>query len=250
MLNVAGAYDDYEFFEYLAAFQKAHPEIELNGKRLSSGQLVTRLVFEKDNPGFDVVFGLIEFYLEQLKRHDVLQPYQPRGLEFIPAKYRDPDGYFFHQDVLLVALGANTKLLADKGLPVPRTWEALLDPRYRGLISVASPAASGTALTLFSRLVDMYHPASWDYLDRLDKNVFQYTSSGSAPGKQAALGEAAIGITFDFPLHRRRQEGYPLEVIYPDRIPYTVEGSALIKGARHPEAARIFLDWVASVKSC
>lgn len=246
VLNVVGAFDDDEFYEYLQGFQEAHPEIELHGKRLSSGQLVTRLVFEKDNPGFDVVFGLIDLYLEQLKTHGVLESYQPAGIEGIPAKYRDPEGYYFQLDVLLIALGANTKVLAEKGLPVPRTWEELADPRYKGLVSVASPAASGTALTIFSRLIDMYNPNPWAYIDRLDKNVFQYTSSGAAPGKQASQGEVAVGVTFDLPLHKRRNEGYPLEVVYPDRIPYTVEGAALIRGAKHPEIARTFLDWAAS----
>lgn len=246
VLNVVGAFDDDEFYEYLEGFQELHPEIALHGKRLSSGQLVTRLVFEKENPGFDVVFGLIELYLQQLKAHGVLQPYAPAGIDGIPARYRDLDGTYFNLDVLLIALGVNPQVLAARGLPVPRTWEDLTDPRYKGLISVASPAASGTALTIFSRLVDMFQPRPWDYLDRLDKNVFQYTSSGSAPGKQASQGEVAVGLTFDFPLHKRRKDGYPIEVVYPDKIPYTVEGAALIAGARHGDAARIFLDWAAS----
>lgn len=246
-LNVISAYDEDELYEYLEGFKAAHPEIELNVKRLSSGQLVTRQVFEKDNPGADVVFGLIELYLQELKKHGVLEPYTPRGIEQLPARYRDPEGYYFNQDVLLIALGVNTEVMAARGLPVPRTWEALTDPRYRGLVSMASPAASGTALTIVSRLVDLYQPQPWAYLDRLDKNIFQYTSSGTAPGKLASQGEVGIGITFDFPLHKRRAEGYPLEVVYPDQIPYTVEGSGLIRGGRHRQNAQIFLDWAASV---
>ena len=246
VLNVVGAFDDDEFYEYLKGFQEAHPEIELHGKRLSSGQLVTRLVFEKENPGFDVVFGLIELYLQQLKAHGALEAYAPKGIEHIPLRYRDAQGEYFNLDVLLIALGVNRQVLEAKGLPVPQTWEDLTDPRYKDLISVASPAASGTALTIFSRLVDMHQPDPWAYLDRLDKNVFQYTSSGSAPGKQASQGEVAVGLTFDFPLHKRKKDGYPIEVVYPDRIPYTVEGAALIRGAKHGDAARIFLDWAAS----
>jgi len=99
-------------------------------------------------------------------------------------------------------------------------------------------------LTIFTNLYDMY--GGWDYIDKLHKNIFQYNSSGGVAGRQAARGECAIGMTYDFALLVLKNEGFPLEVVYPPKTSYAAEGSALIAGAKNPEEAKLFLDFLSS----
>ncbi len=96
-----------------------------------------------------------------------------------------------------IAFACNTDWFADKGYEYPTSWDDLLDPKYQDMIIMAHPATSGTAYTVLATLIQLKgDDAVWDYLKELDKNMSQYTKSGSAAPNGVALGEAAIALTF------------------------------------------------------
>jgi iron(III) transport system substrate-binding protein len=229
---------------YVEAFKKKYPDIDFKTINLSSGPVTSRLIAEKSNAQCDVVFGLMELYLKALKDGGAIEPYTRKEIGAIGKEFKDPDDFYVNEYVSLMAWGGNTNLLKEKNLPVPKTWDDLAKPVYKGMINVASPAQSGTALTIFTNLYDMY--GGWDYIDKLHKNIFQYNSSGGVAGRQAARGECAIGMTYDFALLVLKNEGFPLEVVYPPKTSYAAEGSALIAGAKNPEEAKLFLDFLSS----
>jgi len=229
---------------YVEAFRKKYPDIEFKTINLSSGPVTSRLIAEKSNAQCDVVFGLMELYLIALKDAGAIEPYRRKEIDKIGKEFKDPDDFYVNEDLALMAWGGNTKILNEKKLPVPKTWDDLAKPIYKGLINVASPAQSGTALTIFTNLHDMY--GGWDYIDKLHKNIFQYNSSGGVAGRQAARGECMIGMTYDFALLLLKNEGFPLEVVYPPKTPYAAEGSALVAGAKNQEEAKLFLDFLSS----
>jgi len=229
---------------YVEAFRKKFPDIEFKTINLSSGPVTSRLIAEKSNPQCDVVFGLMELYLKALKDAGAIEPYRRKEIDKIGKEFKDLDEFYVNEYVSLMAWGGNASMLKEKNLPLPKTWEDLAKPIYKGMINVASPAQSGTALTIFTNLYDMY--GGWDYIDRLHKNIFQYNSSGGVAGRQAARGECVIGMTYDFALLLLKNEGFPLEVVYPPKTPYAAEGSALIAGAKNPAEAKLFLDFLSS----
>jgi iron(III) transport system substrate-binding protein len=134
--------------------------------------------------------------------------------------------------------------MEEKGLTAPASWDDLIKPDYKGMINVASPAQSGTGMTIMTCLYDMY--GGWDYIDKLHMNIFQYNSSGGAAGRQAARGEIAIGLTYDTAILSLKNEGFPIEAIFPPNTCYTIETGALIAGAKNPELGKLFLDFLAS----
>jgi iron(III) transport system substrate-binding protein len=229
---------------YVNAFKKKYPDIEIKTMNFSSAPVTSRLIAEKSNPQCDVIFGLMEIYLKTLKNAGAIEPYERKEAGKIGKEFKDPDGFFLNEYVSLMAFGSNTKLLKEKNLPAPKTWDDLAKPIYKGMINVASPAQSGTALTIFTNFYDMYN--GWDYIDKLHKNIFQYNSSGGVAGRQAARGECVIGMTYDFALLLLKNEGFPLEVVYPPKTSYAAEGSALIHGAKNPAEAKLFLDFLVS----
>lgn len=232
---------------YVQEFMKKYPDIEVKSINVSSGPITSRLIAEKANPQADVIFGLMESYLQTLKNNNILEPYERKDLKMIGKAFKDPDGFYATEYISLMAFGANTKILKEKNLPIPKTWEDLAKPIYKGMINIASPAQSGTGLTVFVNFYDMFN--GWDYIDKFHKNVFQYNSSGGAAARQVARGECVIGITFDFPMLLLKNEGFPLDVIYPPNTPYAPEGSGLISGAKHPAEAKLFLDFLSSLEA-
>jgi iron(III) transport system substrate-binding protein len=87
----------------------------------------------------------------------------------------------------------------------------------------------------------------WKYLDALDKNIAEYTKSGSKPCKDTAAGERAIGVSFEYVALEMKKKGSPVEMVLPkEGAGYEMEANALTKkGAKNP-AAKQFLDWAAS----
>ena len=154
----------------------------------------------------------------------------------------------------IAAFCVNTKVLQEKGLPMPKGWNDLLDPRFKGLVTMPNPVASGTGFLQIASILQMYGAKEgkedgWEFLKKLDKNIGQYIKSGSRPAKMTAAGEFAVGASFDFVVAELKKQGFPVEFVFPvEGAGYEVEANALLKGAKNPKAAKRFLDWAITDK--
>lgn len=233
--------NDHLIADVVKAFEEKHPDIKV--KTVSTGDsMVERAIAEKANPQADVIYGVGDFELDQMMNAGVLEPYSPKGSK-VPAKYIGPDDFYVGHYFELLAIVINTDVLKEKNLPVPTGWADLGRPEYKGLLSVAAPPQSTTGYMIFSMVWDAF---GWEYMDKLHKNMFQYNSSGSASARQAASGEVAIGLSYDTAALGQKKAGSPIEVTFTDTTPGVVIGGALIVGGPNPEAAKLFLDFLAT----
>lgn len=228
----------------IEGFQSTYPQVQVERINMSSGPVAARVVAEMGNPQADVIWGLYESYHKMLRDKGAIEPYKPKGIDMIDKRFFDPDNFYTGHFVTIITAGVNTDIMKEKGFPIPQTWNDLADPKFKGMITVASPAQSGTGMTIMLGLYDMYD--GWDYIDKLHKNIFQYNSSGGAAGRQAARGESAIGLTYDVAVLSLKNEGFPVEAVFPPPTIYTVECGALISGARHPVLGKLYLDYLCS----
>jgi iron(III) transport system substrate-binding protein len=111
-----------------------------------------------------------------------------------------------------------------------------------------SPASSGTAyLQVVSWLQNLGEARAWRFMDELHANVAYYTHAGSRPCLDVAAGDAVVGISFDSRGNDLKARGEDLELVFPrDGVGWDIEASAIVRPARKEEAARRFMDWVAS----
>ncbi len=226
----------------IAAFEKKHPDIKVKLVSGSTGPMVQRAISEKANPQADVIFTINTFGLQELKDAGAFQPYTPKGSP-VPADQRDPDGFWIAHYAGVYGMAVNTKRLKEEGLPMPRNWVDLLKPAYKGHIAIAAPTKSGTGLVIFSTLVDVF---GWNFLDNLHENIFQYTSSGSAPARKAASGEVVIGLSFDSAIKRQVDAGQPVEMVLPSVLPNVARGGGLLAGAPNPQEGKLLMDFLFS----
>src|SRR3546814_8702862 len=99
-------------------------------------------------------------------------------------------------------------------MPMPATWKDLTKPIYKGQVVMPNPNSSGTGFLDVSSWIQMWgEKDAWAFMDALDQNIGVYTHSGSKPCKQAAAGEYAIGISFDYRGAKSKSEGAPIEEI-------------------------------------
>src|SRR5260370_940694 len=111
-----------------------------------------------------------------------------------------------------------------------------------------NPASSGTGyLSVASILQRMKEAEGWKYLDALDKNMAEYTKSGSKPCKDAAAGERAVGVSFEYVAMKMKKDGAPVEMVLPkEGSGYEIEANGLTKKGKSNAAAKQFLDWAIS----
>ena len=224
----------------MEAFQRTHPSIKIQAINLSTGPVVQRAIAEKANPQSDVIWMVNDVALNQLKAAGVFEPYEPKGAN-VPDNFRDPDGFWTAHNATIMAMAVNTKLLKEKNLPMPAVWDDLTKPIYKGAISVASATKSGTGLSIATTMYDAY---GWSFLDKLHTNIFQYQSSGSAPARQAAAGEVAIGLTYDTAIVQQIRAGQPIEMVYGGLSPNVLEGAGLVAKGPNPKEGKLFMDFL------
>lgn len=233
--HVKGAVSEFE----------AKTGVKVEWVRMSSGETLTRIRAEKDNPKASVWYGGPADGYVAAKEEGLLEKYVSPNAAKIPSQYKDPEGYWTGVYVGFLGFGSNTKLLEEQKLQAPESWEDLLKPEFKGKIALANPGSSGTSYTMLATIVQIMGEAKGlEYMAKLHPQIAQYPKSGTAPGQMAGRGEVVVGISFAHDIIKYQKEGMPLKVTFPkEGTGYETGGIALIKGGPDQEAAKMFIDW-------
>ncbi len=246
-LVVYTALEDDQLQRYLPVFQKAYPNIKLDIYRESTGVVTAKFMAEKANPQADVVWALAATSLLAADQEGMLQAYAPRGLERVNEQFRDRRSppTWVGTDVWESAFCVNTVEIKNKNLPMPTSWEDLAKPVYKGHIVMSNPASSGTGYLSVASWLQLYgEDKGWQYMDQLHENIAQYQHSGSKPCRVAGTGEFPIGVSFGYRGVTQKNQGQPLEVVWPkEGSGWDLEANALVKKNTVKPEARTFLDW-------
>jgi iron(III) transport system substrate-binding protein len=249
-LLVYTAVEADELAGFKAAFEARYPDIEIKWVRDSTGVVTSKLLAEKDNPQADIVWGLAATSLMLLGNEGYFQPYSPQGIENLDPRYVDSNNppIWVGQRAYIAAICFNTVEAERKGVPMPTSWQDLTNPVYKGHIVMPNPNSSGTGFLDVSSWIQMWgEEKAWSYMDALHENIMQYTHSGSAPCRQAASGEAIVGISFAYRGASLKAQGAPIEIIAPEEgVGWELEAFAIVAGTDKLEAAQALADWSSS----
>jgi iron(III) transport system substrate-binding protein len=247
------AIENEQIAEYKRAYEKALPNLDVKMLRLSTGDIAARFMAEKDNMQADLIWGVGATNMLQFKNAGLLAPYAPKGLERVQPLFRDKANppSWVGLDIYMSAFCFNTEVGKKNNLPRPESWADLTKPVYKGHVVMPNPASSGTGyLSVVSVLQRMGEAEGWKYLDALDKNIAEYTKSGSKPCKDAAAGERGVGVSFEYVAHEMIKKGSPVEMVLPkEGSGYEIEANGLTKKGARNAAAKQFLDWAISDES-
>jgi putative spermidine/putrescine transport system substrate-binding protein len=176
------------------------------------------------------------------------QPYKPAGWDKIPAGLKDPDGRWWTVHTGTIALVVNTKALG--AVPLPRTWDDLLKPEYRGKVTYDDPTWGGTGFTFVYGInilkggTDKNWKPGLDWLKKLDANVTRYPRESIY--NDVLRGEVAIWINADGNGYKMKHvDKGPVEVVIPmDGTVSMPLVMGMVKGAPHPSATKKYFDWL------
>lgn len=230
------------------AFKTKYPGIDVEVHRTGSQRVLQR-VMQEASAGIKNV-GVIHTsdagHFELLKDKGMLLKYAPRGAESFPAGFKDKDGFYYGMRATLSVIAYNPKALSEKD--APKTWKDLLNNKWSGKEVTAHPGYSGIIMTHVLALVNVY---GWDYFRDLAKNKLHIVQSANDPAGVVASGERPVGVNgAEYFYYKTQKQGNPIKIIYPkEGVPLIVSPVAIAKDARHPNAARLFVDFIFAKES-
>lgn len=237
--------EDYVVEDLDARLKEQFPNYDIDIQYMSTGNHAAKLLAEKTDTECDIIYDLEYAYLAQLDENDILADLSDYDSSILCDDLVESTNYLPHTRcggcIIL-----NTDLLKEKGLPEPTSYEDLLKPEYKGLISMPNPKSSGTGYMFLKSLVNEWgEEKAFDYFDKLTENILTYTSSGSGPVNALLQNEAAIGLGLTAQAVIQINNDAPLKVLYFDEgSPFTIYGQAIVKGKETRECVKEVFDYM------
>jgi len=209
----------------------------------------------KGKPDADVFLGAGAPAFEVMDKEGLLVPYKPKDWDQIPAqwggmKVKDERFIWTCFSPWIVTNLYNERVLRALQLPVPKTWQDLLNPIYRGYIVQTLPYASGTQHEVIEIILQsMGEKEGWAYQRYLAAQLDRFSTGSVDTTHMVSRGEVPIGIAQpQMNAMSARADGYPVRDLLPDKTILVPESVGLLKGAPNEANAKIFLDWLFSIE--
>ncbi len=239
-----GLPDDWVNYGGILGILKNKYGIKSMDTDMGSGSIIAALKAEKSAPVADAT-DLGFNFATVITSEKLSQPYKNKYWDEIPDYAKDPDGLWSAAYWGAIAFTVNTDIVKN----VPKTWDDLLKPEYKNMVTMKDPRESGTA-NMMVLAAAFAHGGSeknvqpgLDYFKKLKRagNIRPVRPSTSAIQK----GEAPIALFWDFD-GLSKKYSLPmdsLQVVIPQDG--TVAGmyiQFIAAGAPHPNAAKLLLE--------
>ena len=240
-----------EYLNAVCANFKSLYGIDVQAQRLSTGEVAAKIEEENGHPSADVWFGGTTDPYNVSSSKGLLEQYEPKNASHLISdkfKSTNKDWYGIYKGILGILY--DKEELGRLKLDVPQDYKDLIDPKYKGLIWSSNYNTAGTAKLIINTVIQKYgHDQGIQYLVDLDKNIAQYTKSGSGPSKAIGAGECTIGIGMlhdgIYQIVDQEHENVGLQ-IPSSGASYEVGATAIFKGAAHPNAAKLWIEYALS----
>ena len=228
-----------------AAFSKDFPKIKANYLRAQTGALYSKILAERSANRFaaDVIqFSEIPTAMDFRKKSGFDLYESPQGKAYPAAALDDPPGYFFHSGVIFMGIAYNSDRVPEA--EAPKTWKDLLDPKWRNAISTKQ-ATSGSQFVQWYELRRLYGDGFWKEFSKQRPKGFD--SRAQLFDRLAKGDDKVCGMAEWAGYQLVKEKGAPVKFVAPaDGLPTALIATGVVNKAPHPEAARLFVDWLMS----
>ena len=232
------------------SFEALYPGLKVNVLRTTAQVAYQRVTQEIKASAIQCdVFSSTDIgHSVELKARGAFEKFVPDNASKVLDIYKDydPDGYYFVTSAGLIGIGYNTTKV--KGPDAPKNWTDLLDPKWNNSIALGHPGFSGYVGTWALTLRNQY---GWDFFEKLAKNNPRVGRSINDTVTMLNAGESSIaGSGPAGTILESAQKGNPLALSYPtDGTVLIIAPSSIMKGSKHPAAARLFMEFLLSPRA-
>ena len=232
-------------------FEQLRPDVDVRWLDMGTQEIYDRVRSERANPQGDVWFGGSTQVFAQAAGDSLLEPFRPGWADAVAARDRHPADLYtaVYETPVVIAFARDAVSQAE----APRDWDDLLLPRWRGHILIRDPLASGTLRAAWGLIIERGLRATGDtaagfaWLRRLDAQTKEYVQNAALLDDKIVRQEGLVTI-WDLPdILLSIEHGLPLGYTFPASGTAVIpDPIAVIRGARHGDAARAFVDYIGS----
>ncbi|MFB5664102.1 ABC transporter substrate-binding protein [Alteribacillus sp. HJP-4] len=225
-------------------FNDQYPDVDVSIFRSGTEEVISRLLAENEAGSVqaDVLLVADAVTFEGLKEDDLLMSYESPEIDGIPDEFIDPEFTYTGTKIMATILAINTNIVEEN----PTSWSALISEEAEGEVIMPSPIYSGAAAYnagVFSRTDEF----GWDFFEELHENEATVVQGNGGVLQSVAGGEHAYGMVVDFIVANAKEEGSPIDLVYPEEgVPVITEPIGIMEGTQNEESAKAFVDFVLS----
>jgi len=226
------------------AFTARYPGIKVNVVRTTAQVAFQRLNqdLKAGSANCDVFSSTDIGHCVDLKQRKLLIQYTPASAALMDDRLKnlDPDGYFHATSVAMIGLVYNTQKV--KKEDVPTSWTALVDPKWRGLVSVGHPGFSGFVGVWCIEMRKLYGDAWFKQLadnkPLVGRSIIDTCTTVNSGERSIAAGPVNLAQLM-------ASKGNPLGVVAPQEGSVVMMSpSAIMANTRRPNASKLFMEWL------
>ena len=225
----------------LDAFTKKFPFIRGDLVRLGGTAMVSRIMVEAQAGAqkFDVAVGISPSYIP-MREKNLIAPYLSPEFPSLYDDLYDPKGYWATVYLNTLVLGYNTKILSRNDLP--KTYEDLLKPQYRQkfIIDIENHDV------FYGLSQEWGQEKAIDYFTGLAKQEPVFLRGNTNRANFVSIGERSMTFVYAQIIERMKQTGAPVDWIPLEPVNVELNVSMLSAKAAHPNAGKLFIDYLVS----
>jgi len=212
----------------------------------TGGQAVLRRLQQEvaaGRPGADVMTMSDAGAANGLAKQGLLVAFRPEGFDKVVSEAKDKDGRWIAQRLSMVGIPIRSDKVAAND--VPTTWSDLKQPKYKGLMVMPDPSFTAIQLVVVGMLSKAL---GWEFYKALRANDTMIVQGHQQVYSTMQQGERVIGAEGADPRSFSDGRDVPNQkMVYPTEGIFIVSSpTAVIKGAAHPNAAKLFAQFMIS----
>lgn len=228
------------------AFMKKHPEIAMDYYAAGTGKVLTKIATEQQSGQIasDLIWvGDPSNYLT-FKEKGLLESYKSKEASNIADKFKDKDNTFIGARLVVMGFSYNSNSV--KGDMIPKSWNDLIKPEFKGQLVMSDPAEAGTTMYAISALAN-HKDYGWQYFEKLKANKMELESGTTSTINKVGSGAYKVCVGVDYVTRTLEKQGSPIKFSYPEKDLIVVSSPiAILKGAPHMEEAKLLYDFILS----
>ena len=249
---LCGTMEDERIAFIQGMLNEKFPEYNIVIQYNGTGAMVSKFQGEGTNTDIDIIYELEANSIEIISKSHKDMFYDMQEYDF--SKFNDAAISYGHKRYApecftYGAIAINKRVLNERQIAIPQTYEDLLKPEYKGLIEMPNPKSSGTGYLFYNGMVSYLYDKYGDmtrakketleYFDELNENIKEFTTSGLTPIKSVDRGEVAIGFANLYQCVEFMRNNSDIDYTFLDYgAPSNLYVSAIISGREKRESVK------------
>jgi len=241
-LNVYGTALVAQFEKFIEAFKRRYPFIKPQYSRATGEALTTKILQEVSARQLGADAVLINNYTQRIfMKRNIITAYVPPAAKNFPAGFADKQGYWYGFYLVPYAITYNTNLVSKTN--APKSFDDLLNAKWKGQISLEREEY----LVTQSHAQFLGQAKAVEYFKRLARQDLIMVNGHSKQAVLLTAGEFPLIVYSDIARSEElKRKSAPVEWVRAEPHITVLVTASITREARHPAAARLFMNYLAS----